>query len=57
MRALKYAAMQEGAGESELSSIDRLHEGTALKTDVERLEPLAKFAGLDWRKLYPEAYT
>ena len=53
--ALKTAALQYGAGEAELVAIDALDEGTALQVDVERLAPLAKLAGLDWAKLFPEA--
>jgi len=52
---LKIAARMQGASEAELAAIDRLDEGTALRVDVERLEPLAKLAGLQWAKLFPES--
>ena len=55
--ALKLAATEHGASEAELAAIDHLDEGTALAVDVERLEPLAKLAGLDWLNLYPEVFA
>jgi hypothetical protein len=44
----------ESGGEAELTAIDRLESAEATATDVERLAPIARDAGLPWEKMYPE---
>lgn len=51
--ALRAAAVRHGAGDAELVAIDRLAVGRATSVDVERLEPLARLAGLPWGDLFP----
>jgi hypothetical protein len=57
IHALKRATVSRGASEAELAAIERLHEGTALQVDVERLAPLAELAGLAWAELFPEVFV
>lgn len=52
IQALRSAAQQNGAGEAELASIERLERGDAEASDVERLAPLAKLADLPWDQLF-----
>lgn len=51
--ALRSAAEQHGASEAELASLDRLPRGDAEDSDIKRLLPLAKLAGLTWGEYGP----